>query len=53
MSDVFSTVLNDVAQKFMKNNQKIEQTDMKKGVKQEQSFISCAHTKRYFHTVHR
>ena len=34
-ADVFSSVLNDVAQKFMKNNEKLEQTNMKKGVKQE------------------
>ena len=35
MSVSLSTVLNDVAEKFMKNNQKIEQSDVKKDVKKE------------------
>ena len=35
MSSSLTTVLNDVAEKFMKNNQKVEEADLKENVKQE------------------
>ena len=35
MSVNLSTVLNDVAQKFMQNNQKVEESNLKKDVKKE------------------
>ena len=35
MSSSLTTVLNDVAEKFMKNNQKVEDGDLKEDVKQE------------------
>ena len=45
MSVSLTTVLNDVADKFMKNNQKVDQTNIQKNVKQEKNGNNIAISK--------